>query len=100
MAQVFSTLTQTWLFQTWLFAIVTQKPSFVLFSRLAFTLFCGHLRSFALICVFLRPTRLERPSLGTSERLGNGNVQANIRTNNSAQLVEGTTHGNMAQTLP
>ena len=38
----------TWLFQTWLLAILTRKHSFALF--------CAHLRSFAHICVFLRPT--------------------------------------------
>ena len=47
---------QTWLFQTWLFAIFTRMRSFVLscallrsfalFCGLAFALFCGHLRSF------------------------------------------------------
>ena len=67
---------QTWLFQTWLFAIFMLKRS------LKFTLFCAFLRSFALfcglsfalICVLLRATacfcerlRLERPRLGTPE---------------------------------
>ena len=54
---------QTWLFQTWLFAFFTRKRSFALFWGLAFALFCAHLRSFARFCV--RP-RLERPRLGTA----------------------------------
>ena len=42
---------QTWLFQTWLFAIFTRKRSLALFCGLAFTLFCGH---FCVFCAHLR----------------------------------------------
>ena len=44
---------QTWLLKTWLFAFFYAET---LFCGLAFALFCAHLRSFACICVFLRPT--------------------------------------------
>ena len=66
---------QIWLFQTWLFAIFTQKRSFALFCTLlrSFALFCALL--YALICALLRTfacfcvrPRLERPRLGTIER--------------------------------
>ena len=62
------------------FVIFTQKHSFALFCALAFALFCAlafalfcglafalfcdHLRSFALICVFLHPTALRTTALG------------------------------------
>ena len=44
--------------QTWLFAICA------LFCGLAFALFCAHLRSFACICVFLRPTAFSTTAFG------------------------------------
>ena len=53
---------QTWLFQTWLFAIFTWKRSFALF--------CALWRPFAdlrLACFCIRP-RLERPRLATAEQ--------------------------------
>ena len=75
---------QTWLFQTWLFAISTRKRSFALFCALlrSFAPFCAllrsfadlRLRSFALICALLRAfacfcerPRIERPRLGTAD---------------------------------
>ena len=55
---------QTWLFQTWLFAIFTRKWRKPLFCALLQTCVCAHLRLFAWFCV--RP-RLERLRLGTAE---------------------------------
>ena len=68
---------QTWLFQTWLFAFFTRKlsclrsfaPFCALLRSFAFVLIRTHLRSlrsFACFCV--RP-RLERPDLGIAETL-------------------------------
>ena len=61
---------QTWLFQTWLFAVLRScallRP-FALFCGLVFALFCGHLRSFARICMSLRPTAFRTPRLGTAD---------------------------------
>ena len=37
---------------------------FAFFCRLAFGLFCAHLRSFARICVFLRPTAFRMTAFG------------------------------------
>ena len=55
---------QTWLFQTWLFALFCALfRSFVLLRLRSFALL--RLRSFACFCV--RP-RLERPRLGTADR--------------------------------
>ena len=46
---------------------------FALFCRLAFALvsttFCGHLRSFAVICVFLRPTAFRTTVFGNCRYL-------------------------------
>ena len=64
---------QTWLFQTWLFALLCAlfRP-FATFCALlrtcVFALFCAHLRSFARICVFLRPTAFKTTAFGNSRK--------------------------------
>ena len=64
---------KNWLFQTWLFAIVTL---FAPFCALLRSFADSHLRPFALICSLLRASacfckrpRLERPRLGTPDLL-------------------------------
>ena len=53
---------QTWLFQTWLFTIFTWKHSLHTFApscallQTCIALFCAHLRSVAVICMFLQTT--------------------------------------------
>ena len=64
------------LFLTWLFAILTRKRSFALFSALlrsfansrlrSFALICTLLRSFALFCVFLRTNAFRTTAFGNS----------------------------------
>ena len=65
---------QTWLFQTWLFAIFVQKRSVAPFCALLRSFADLRLHSFARIWALLRsiacfcvPPRLERPRLGTAE---------------------------------
>ena len=70
---------QTWLFQTWSFAIFTWKRSFALFCALLRSFcslsrscvcsllrscVCSLLRSFARICVFLRPIAFRSSAFG------------------------------------
>ena len=85
---------KTWLFQTWLFVIVSallsssglfcaRLRSFALFCGLAFALFCAHLRSFALICVFLRPAAFRTTALGNCR----DSIQRNRRDSDFAISV-------------
>ena len=65
--EMFIGSSQSWSFQTWLFAIFTRKGSFALFvpfCALLCSCVCALLRSFACFCV---QPRVERPRLGISE---------------------------------
>ena len=53
-------------FQTWLFAIFTRKRCFALFCTLLCSFADLRLRSFALSCVFLRPTAFGTTTFGNS----------------------------------
>ena len=70
---------QTWLFQTWLFALSTRKRSFALFCALlrSFALFCR--LAFALICAllraFLRTTAFRTTAFGNCRFALEGRVQ-------------------------
>ena len=99
---------QTWLFQTWLFAsFFTQTEA--LFCALLRSFVDLRLRSFALICVFLRPTTvktLEQPRLGTTElsetrRLGaSEKVLPAVRANRRCNLNVACTTATITQGCP
>ena len=57
---------KTWEGQGWENLVVCNSE--VLFCALVFALFCRHLRSFALICVFLRPTAFRTTAFGNCRK--------------------------------
>ena len=87
---------QTWLCQTWLFAVFTQKRSFALFCTLLRSFADLHSRSFALICTLLRAftcfcvrPHLERPRLGTAEKHSKRQSRIRRRARGKAAVERG-----------